>query len=137
MEIIKVGVDWSNKNFSCYWQDPMGGIVSCTEKDLQTLKYNFKESLELHIDGCLSGGDEVPSWLQDRLYTIEWYLEIAAILRECEHYTTLSAISHACGINQRQLSHYANGLKKARQEQRDKIIKGIQAIGSHLLNIGQ
>lgn len=39
------------------------------------------------------------------------------------------------GINQRQLSHYVNSVKKPRPNQRQRIIDGIHKIGKELIAI--
>jgi hypothetical protein len=49
--------------------------------------------------------------------------------------TTIAAISRATGINERLLSHYANGIKRPSAKQRQKIIDGIHLIGKSLMNI--
>ncbi len=41
----------------------------------------------------------------------------------------------ASGINQHQLSHYTNGLKKARANQRERIVQGIHKIGKELMAV--
>lgn len=63
-------------------------------------------------------------------YELKYELDISALLRDAETYTTLSAISQASGINQKQLSHYANGIKHPRLKQRAKIISGLHEIAS-------
>jgi hypothetical protein len=38
-------------------------------------------------------------------------------------------------INQHQLSHYANGIKKPRPEQRRRIVEGLHKIGRELIAV--
>jgi len=83
----------------------------------------------------LQDGDGVPEWLQKGDYEIEFILETSALLRSCEKFTSIAAIARASGINERQLSHYANGLKKPRPEQRKRIVDGLHKIGEEFLSV--
>lgn len=132
METIKVHVGWSGDNFCAGWEDA-SGVVVVTGKSLEETKDHFKEALEFHIEGCLSDGDPLPNALVEGDYEIIYELDAMALLKDAEQYTTLTAISRASGINAKQLSHYANGVKKARPEQRRRIVDGLHKIASHVM----
>lgn len=136
MEKIQVYVEWCDHNFGATVGSNVPGSVVVTAKDYEQLQNNLLESLRWHIDGMVADGDDVPDWLVKGEYELEWLLDTAALIRVSERFTTLAAISHASGVNQHQLSHYANGLKKPRQQQRDRIVKGIHKIGEQLMTIG-
>lgn len=133
--ILKIHVSWNEKNFCCGWSDPQAGTVVATAKTLPELKRDFEQSLKWHIEGCIADGDALPDHLVNGNYELKYELDISALLRDAETYTTLSAISQASGINQKQLSHYANGIKHPRLKQRAKIISGLHEIASHLMAI--
>ena len=80
-------------------------------------------------------GEVLPDWLVRGDYEFDVELGMAALLRKCEQFTSLAAISRASGINQQQLSHYASGLRTPRQEQRKRIIDGIHRIGQEFLSV--
>ena len=65
----------------------------------------------------------------------EYHLDAAALLQMCSPYASIAAISRVSGINQHQLSHYANGIKKPRPEQRRRIVEGLHRIGRELISI--
>ena len=46
-----------------------------------------------------------------------------------------AALSRVTGINQRLLSHYANGLRNPRPAQRQRIVDGVHEIGRELLSV--
>lgn len=48
---------------------------------------------------------------------------------------TNSALEKITGINQRQLQHYASGLKKPREPQKKKIEEGLHKLGNELLEL--
>lgn len=130
---IYVNVSHTEDNYCCGWEDGMGGTVLVTAKTLSELKKDFEESLVLHIEGCVADGDNVPEYFRTGEYEIQYELDATAVLRNAETYTTISAISRASGINQKQLSHYANGVKHPRPRQLAKIKDALYVIGSHLM----
>lgn len=131
--ILKIDVSWSDKNFCCSWHDEDAGTVVATAKTLPALKAGFEESLKWHIEGCVADGDVLPQYLVNGDYELEYSLDTAALLHNAETYTTMAAISRATGINQKQLSHYANGVKKPRLVQRARILEGLRFIGSQIM----
>lgn len=132
---LKVQISWCKKNYCCAWSEPSFGAVIATNKTIAGLKKEFEQSLKEQIESIIADGDELPEWLAKGDYEIEYELEISAILRNAEQFTTMSAISKASGINQRQLTHYALSLKRPRPEQREKIIAGLHHIGETFLAI--
>ena len=130
---IKVEVSWTDDNFCCVWNDEDAGSILVTAKTMEKLKKDFVESLRLHIEGCIRDGDILPEYLVKGEYEPDYILDTAALLRDAEEYTTMAAISRASGINQKQLSHYASGLKHPRSTQIERIKAGLHRIGSQLL----
>ena len=135
-EIIKVNVEWSNRNFCATLSENVPGTIVITAKDIIELKREVEETLKFHIDGMLADGDDVPQWLIEGNYEFDYeYLSAAALIKACEPYASLAALSRATGINQRQLSHYANGLRHPRPKQRKRIVEGMHKIGLELLSV--
>jgi hypothetical protein len=133
MEIIQVKIGWSGKNYSCVADDSaLNGVVVVTNKTLDGLKKDFLEGLQFHIEGCVQDGDDLPEWLLQGKYELNYILETSALLHSLDGILTRSAIARATGINERQLGHYASGLRNPRPEQRTKIINGIREIGKKL-----
>ncbi|MBR0527241.1 MAG: CopG family transcriptional regulator [Prevotella sp.] len=136
MEKIRVDVAWCNKNFGASLGDNVPGAVVLTAKTYDELLREVPETLRFHIDGMLADGDDVPQWLVDGDYEFEYnLLDVTTMLRAYEPFVSLAAISRASGINQHQLSHYANGIKRPRPEQRQRIVDGIHKIGRELLAV--
>lgn len=132
---IRAHVGWDENNFCCGISEGIGGVVAVTGKTLERVKANFEESLRWHIEGCVADGDILPDYLVGGDYEIEYELDAAAMLRDAERFTTLAAISRASGINQKQLSHYANMQKQPRPAQRQRIVEGLHEIGRQFLAI--
>ncbi len=130
---VHVEVSWTGDNFCCSWDDGQDGAVYVTAKTFQKLKDDFTESIRLHIQGCIADGDTFPEYLVHGDYDIEYNLDAAALIRNAETYTTMSAISRISGINRKQLSHYANGVKHPRPLQLARIKAALAIIGTQLL----
>ena len=135
MERIIVNVSWCDKNFGASLSENVPGAVVVTAKSYEELVDEIRETLNFHVEGMIADGDDVPQWLRDGDYELEYHLDTAAVLQMCSPYASIAAISRASGINQHQLSHYANGLKKLRPEQRRRIIEGIHKIGHELISV--
>ena len=136
MEKIKVDVQWCNKNFGASLGGNVPGSVVVTAKTFDGLREQVAEALRFHVDGMLADGDDVPQWLASGDYEFEWhYADTATLLRVCEPYITLSAISRETGINKHLLSHYANQMKRPRRQQHTRIVEGIRRIGERLITV--
>ena len=133
MQKIKVKIGWSGNNYSCVADDSaLNGIIVATNKTLQGLKNDFKESLQFHIEGCVAAGDKLPEWLVAGDYEIEYITEISALLHNLDGILTRSAIARVSGINIQQIGHYASGVRTPRPLQRNRIVNAIRSISKEL-----
>ena len=64
--------------------------------------------------------DEIPAELQGDM-DIEWFFDVQSFLQYYSGIFTKAALERITGINQKQLGHYASGLKKPRRAQVEKI----------------
>ncbi|WP_311441225.1 CopG family transcriptional regulator [Hoylesella buccalis] len=135
MEKIRVDIAWCEQNFGATFGENVPGAVAITAKTYDELMIEIPETLRFHIEGMINDGDAVPEWLRNGEYEFDYHLDTAALIRSCERYASLAAISRASGVNQRQLSHYANGVKKPRPQQRKRIVDGLHEIGRKLIAI--
>ena len=136
MEKIRVDVQWCERNFGASMGENVPGSVVFTASSIELLQAEAKETLQFHVEGMLEDGDEVPQWLVDGDYEFVWnYVDTATLLRAIEPYASIASISRASGINQHQLSHYANRLKTPRPLQRKRIVDGIHKIGRELIAV--
>jgi hypothetical protein len=136
MEKIQVKIGWSDKNYSCVADSPaLNGIVIVTNKTLEGLKEDVRESLQFHIECCLKDNDMLPEWIVSGQYEIEYIYETSALLHNLDGILTRSAIARACGINEKLIGHYASGYRNPRPKQREKIISGIHSISRELASV--
>lgn len=136
MEKIHVKVDWCKKNFGAVTEcEALNGLVAVTHKTYDGLISELREAISQHIASGIEDKEEFPAWIVAGDYELDIELGTSALLRKCEQFTSLAAISRASGISQQQLSHYANGIREARKEQRQRIVEGIHRIGKECLEI--
>ncbi len=136
MEKITVNVAWCDKNFGGSFGDNVPGAAVFTARTFDELQRVAKETLEFHVSGMVEDGENVPEWLKSGDYEFVYnYEDVSALLHAYGPYVSLAAISRASGINQGLLSHYANGIKKPRPEQRRRIVNGLHKIGSELQHV--
>lgn len=136
METVKVKIDWSDHNFGAVTEcEALGGIVIVTAKTYDALIEELTKAIQEHIASLMQDGERVPEWIRQGQYEYDIELGTAALLRKCERFTSLAAISRASGINQQQLSHYASGVRTPRKEQRRRIVDGIHRIGQEFLSV--
>lgn len=136
MEKVIVNVGWAEKNFCATFGENVPGAVVLTSSSWDGLMKEAKETLDFHVEGLVEDGDDVPQWLVDGDYELEFKcVDTAALLQSLGQYASLAAISHATGINQNLLSHYANGMKNPRPQQRQRILEGIHNIGARLMAV--
>lgn len=135
MEKVVVKVEWCGDHYSATYGDNVPGAAVFTADTFDDLQKEAVEVLQSHVEVYQEfKPEELPQWLADGDYELAYeFKNTAAILRSIEQYASLAAISRVTGINQNLLSHYANGIKKPRPQQRQRIIDGIHTIGQRLL----
>ena len=127
---IRIRVDWCEHN---YCAAPMNEDIACvcTADSFEGLKKEMEEGLREHIEWMRKDGDNVPVEF-DGEWEFEWSITTAALLHYTEKLVPKSAIAKVTGINQQQLTHYANGYRKPRPAMRAKIVDGIHTIAKEL-----
>ena len=133
MEIIKVLVGWEDKNYSAVAE--CNGVVVATHKDFEMLKKEFTEAFAFHINESAKDGDPISPALLNGDYTLEYELQTSALLNIFDGVLTRAALSKVTGINERQLGHYAQGIRTPRPQQREKIVQGIHQLGRQFLSV--
>jgi hypothetical protein len=98
------------------------------------MKKNIQEAIEGHIEISLEYNDPIPDIFKGE-YELEFRLTTEALLIAYNDIFAKAALSRITGINQRQLWHYASGMRKPRPAQRKRIEEGLHKFGAELLRI--
>ena len=99
-------------------------VAACKENVLEGLRL-LKESRPIELWPDLLKG----------VYEIEFKYDVQSILSYYANVFTKPALERLTGINQKQLHHYATGLRKPREPQRKKIEEALHKLGSELLSV--
>lgn len=130
MNKLSIIIDWVPNNFSAA---PECADIACvaTGKSLEEVKTNIIEALKFHIEGMFENGDTVPEEVRGEWEPV-FVLTTRAQLKYCDLYITRKALAKETGINEQQLSHYANGQRHPRPAMSKRISDGIRAIRNQL-----
>lgn len=133
MKKLTVTIEWCDKNYCASCDDvSLNGIVVATSRTLSGIKDEISDAIAFHIEGCTADGDILADWLVNHDYELHYDYKFSVIMRMTMEYIPLSVLSRETGINQKQLSHYANGIKTPREPMRERIMTAVHNIGSRL-----
>ena len=130
MKKVDILIDWVPNNFGA---SPLHMDIACvaTGSTLQDVEKNIVEALQFHIEGLKEDGIPIPEELNGEWEPV-FHLTTRAQLKYVDSYITRSALSRETGINEQQLSHYANGQRHPRPAMQRRISDGIRAIMHNL-----
>lgn len=127
-----VEISFTGHNFAAYVPELPGCVA--TGDTPEEIKKNIKETIIFHVEGSLADNDPIPSKFKGD-YELVYKFDTQTLLKYYKGIFTQSALERITGINQRQLSHYANGLKKPRRPQVKKIETALHRLGEELLAV--
>ena len=113
--------------FAVNYEGVSGGgenLEACKTNILEGLRL-FKESRPISHWPEILRGD----------FDVEYRYDVQSILSYYASVFTKPALERLTGINQKQLHHYATGLKKPREPQRKKIELTLHRLGSELMSV--
>ncbi|RPH34115.1 MAG: type II toxin-antitoxin system HicB family antitoxin [Bacteroidales bacterium] len=94
-------------------------------------KANAYEALRFHIESLKEDNLPIPKILKGN-FELVFHFDTVALLNQYQGIFTKSALSKITGINASQLSQYANGFKKPRKQQVQRIEKGLHSLANDL-----
>ena len=132
MEKVIVEVSYTGNNYSAHIPILPGCIT--TGNSLVEIRKYIEEIVPFHIEGLQEDNDEYPSVFNGE-YEFVYKLSAEALINEFSGIFTKAALSRVTGINERQLWHYAAGVRQPRQMQRRRIVDGLHKLGKELLSV--
>lgn len=130
MKTIKVIIERSIDHFGAYAENCPG--VYGAGDTAEEAKLDAMKGLELYVNS--RPAEQLPDILRGE-YEIVFKYDIRSLLNYYNKYFSNVALEHLTGINQKQLFHYASGLKKPREAQRKKIEDAFHQLGKELLAV--
>ncbi len=131
-QTVRAIVERADKNFSAYL-DGIDGVV-VTGRTFDEVKNNMFQAIEDYIQVCNEYGYEVPDELKGE-YEIMFRMDVKSVLEFYSGIFTKSGLERITGINQKQLWHYASGMRNPRPEQALKLESALHKLGQELLSI--
>ena len=133
MNTVKILIDWVPNNFAATLGD-YSLACGATGDTLEEVKDNIVKAIKFHIEGLKLDGDSVPLQFSGK-WSPCFELSTRAQLKYCDLYITRKALAKETGINEQQLSHYANGQRHPRPSMQNRIAAGIRSISNRLNGI--
>ena len=132
MKTLTVIIERTENNYSAYLQE-VDGIVA-TGKSVEEIKKCIIDSINVLIDECNEFGDTIPEALKGE-YCLAFKMDVKSLLDFYSKIFTKAGLERITGINQKQLWHYASGLRNPRPEQTVKLESALHKLGEELLAI--
>lgn len=127
MKIIRVVIGRSKDFFGAHSENVRG--INGGGETIEEVKKSVLECIEI-----IKTFDDrnIPAALKGE-YEIEWKLDVGSFLTYYKGIFSQTGIARLTGINEKQLNHYASGLKKPRPAQARRIEAALHQLGSELL----
>lgn len=132
MEKVSVVITYSGNNFGAF-VPALPGCVATGESPSEIIDH-IKEAIAFHIEGSLVDNDPLDDLFRGP-FELVYEFQVIGLLNYFKGIFTNAALEKMTGINQKQLQHYASGLKKPRPEQALKIERALHNLGNHLLEL--
>ena len=111
----------------------MDGIVT-TGNSVDEIKNNMALAIKDFIEECNLLDCEVPEELKDS-YELSFKMDVKSLLNFYSGIFSKAGLERITGINQKQLWHYASGVRNPRPEQAAKLEQALHKLGKELLSI--
>lgn len=136
VKTIRVEVSWCKNKIVASFGDDGPKDISFTADTFVELQICVEDGFVSHIKREDADGAKKPFELVDYEYEFEYrFHDAVSLLNAYSPHISFAAISRVSGINQNQLSQYANGLKKPRPNQLKRITEAIHLIGKQLISV--
>lgn len=133
MKKVKVEIRYTGRNFTANIPKLIGCVA--TGKTPELIRKNIKDAINFHVEGSLKDRDPLPKEFLSKDYQLVYLFDTESLLNYYKGIFTKSALMRLTGINQQQLHHYSNGLKKPRQASIKKIEYALHQLGAELLSV--
>ncbi len=129
MSVIKIVIEKTSNFYSAYSENVEG--IYGAGATVQKTKESVLKSLELYVK---YNKKRLPKILQGD-YSVKYRFDAQSLLNYFKGIFTNASLEKITGINQKQIQHYASGLKKPRELQKRKIQAGLRNLAKELQSI--
>ncbi|WP_148477724.1 type II toxin-antitoxin system HicB family antitoxin [Parabacteroides johnsonii] len=132
MKPVVVIIERTENNYSAYLEGIDG--IFAVGKSVDEIKKGIIDSIEALKEECKEFGGEIPEELKGD-YDLIFKMDVRSFLDFYSNLFTKAGLERITGINQKQLWHYASGMRNPRPEQSLKLEKALHKLGEELLSI--
>lgn len=132
MKPVVVIIERTENNYSAYLEGIDG--IFAVGKSVDEIKKGIIDSIEALKEECIEFGGEIPEELKGD-YDLIFKMDVRSFLDFYSNLFTKAGLERITGINQKQLWHYASGMRNPRPEQSLKLEKALHKLGEELLSI--
>lgn len=132
MKRIKAIIEFADNNYSAYLEN-VDGFMGIGDS-IEDVKKSLSENIEFTLEGMREDGIEIPKCFREE-YEIEYTFDITTFLQLYGRIISKAGLEKITGINQKQLWHYANGMKKPRKETVQKVSDSVHKFAEDLLKV--
>jgi predicted RNase H-like HicB family nuclease len=129
---VEVIIKFSGNNFGAYVPLLPGCVATASEPG--EIIDNIREAIHAHIESSLEDNDPLDEVFRGA-FELQFQFDTVGLLNYFKGIFTNAAIEKLTGINQKQIQHYASGLKRPRKQQAQKIEHALHKLGRNLLEI--
>lgn len=130
MKVLKIIIERSSDSYSAYAENITG--IYGQGDTISSVKKSIEESITLIKK--YNAPKNIPSILKEN-YTLVFKFDTQSFLNYYRGIFTNAALERLTGIHQKQLQHYASGLKKPRAHQAKKIEQAMHNLGKELIAV--
>jgi predicted RNase H-like HicB family nuclease len=130
MKQVKIVIEKTKDNYDAYAENVVG--VYGGGETAEEAKQSIVEAIELLKK--YNKASAVPAVLKGN-YKLVFRFDTESLLNYYKGVFSNAALERITGINQRQLQHYASGLKKPREVQLKKIETALHRLGNELMAV--
>ena len=129
MKKIRITIEKTSDSYSAYAEN-VEGIYAAGDSVVET-KQSVADSIALYKK---YNKKNLPKILQGD-YEIVYKFDMQSLLNYYKGIFTNASLERLTGIKQKQIQHYATGLKKPRASQKNKIQNSLHQLASELMSI--
>lgn len=130
MKLVKIIVEKSADHFTAY-ADNVEGIYASGDT-VAEVKQSVEDAIRLLVK--YNDAENIPTALKGK-FELVYKFDIQSLLSYYKKILTNSGLEKMTGINQKQIQHYASGLKDPRPAQTKKIENALHSLGRELLAV--
>lgn len=127
MKTVQVIIEHTGKNLSAYIE---GAPIITVGNSVKEIEANMQEAIALYLED-----NPAPIDLLTGEFKLKFKLDVSTFINFYSSIFTKAALSRITGINERQLWHYAAGVRKPRPAQIKRIEEGLHNLANELSSI--